>query len=77
MARATWNGVVLAETSRPVLLEGNVYFPPEDVRREYLVKTRAWSLCPWKGLARLPASRGDRKWFGGGRKRDNAESAGI
>ena len=52
MARATWNGVVLAETSRPVLLEGNVYFPPEDVRREYLVKTGAWSLCPWKGLAR-------------------------
>ena len=29
------------------------------------------------GNARLPASRGDRKWFGGGRKRDNAESAGI
>jgi uncharacterized protein (DUF427 family) len=28
MARATWNGVVLAETSRPALLEGNVYFPP-------------------------------------------------
>ncbi|HUZ25511.1 MAG TPA: DUF427 domain-containing protein [Streptosporangiaceae bacterium] len=52
MARATWNGVVLAETSRPVLLEGNVYFPPEDVRREYLARTRAWSVCPWKGLAR-------------------------
>jgi uncharacterized protein (DUF427 family) len=29
-----------------------VYFPPEDVRREYLAKTRAWSVCPWKGLAR-------------------------
>jgi hypothetical protein len=26
---------------------------------------------------RLPASRGDRKWFGDGRKRDNGESAGI
>jgi uncharacterized protein (DUF427 family) len=52
MARATWNGVVLAETSRPVLLEGNVYFPPEDVRRDYLARTRAWSLCPWKGVAR-------------------------
>jgi len=25
----------------------------------------------------LPASRGDRKWFGDGRKHDNAESAGI
>ena len=52
MARATWNGAVLAETDRPVLLEGNVYFPPEDVGHEYLVKTRAWSVCPWKGLAR-------------------------
>ncbi len=52
MARATWNGVVLAETSRPVRLEGNVYFPPEDVRHEHLARTRAWSLCPWKGLAR-------------------------
>ena len=52
MARATWNGVVLAETSRPVLLEGNVYFPPEDVRREHLATTRAWSVCPWKGVAR-------------------------
>ncbi len=52
MARATWNGVVLAETSRPVLLEGNVYFPPEDVRREHLARTRAWSVCPWKGVAR-------------------------
>ena len=52
MAHATWNGAVLAETDRPVLLEGNVYFPPEDVRREYLTRTRAWSVCPWKGLAR-------------------------
>jgi len=52
MARATWNGVVLAQTSHPVLLEGNVYFPPDDVRREHLARTRAWSLCPWKGVAR-------------------------
>jgi uncharacterized protein (DUF427 family) len=51
MARATPNGVVLAETGSPVLLEGNVYFPPGDVRHEYLVRTRAWSLCPWKGVA--------------------------
>src|SRR5260370_40000179 len=52
MTRAPWNGVVLAETSRPVLLEGNVYFPPEAVRREHLARTRAWSVCPWKGVAR-------------------------
>jgi nucleotidyltransferase-like protein len=52
VARTVWNGVVLAETTRPVLLEGNVYFPPEDVRHEHLGPTRAWSLCAWKGLAR-------------------------
>lgn len=52
MARATWNGVVLAETSQPVLLEGTVYFPPEAVHHEYLARSRAWSVCPWKGLAR-------------------------
>jgi uncharacterized protein (DUF427 family) len=64
MARAIWNGVVLAETSRPVLLEGNVYFPPQDVRQEYLVKTRAWSVCPWKGLAR---------YYGAGRRAGEQE----
>jgi uncharacterized protein (DUF427 family) len=47
-----WNGVVLAETSRPVLLERNVYFPPAGVRSEYLTRTRAWTVCPWKGVAR-------------------------
>jgi uncharacterized protein (DUF427 family) len=51
MARAIWNGVVLAQTSRPVLLEGNVYFPLDDVRHEYLARTGAGSVCPWKGLA--------------------------
>lgn len=47
MARAVWNGVVLAESDRPIELEGNVYFPPESVHAEQL------SLCPWKGVARL------------------------
>ena len=66
MTRATWNGVVLAETGHPVFLEGNVYFPPSDVREEYLVKTRAWSVCPWKGLARYYTVRA------GGQQNKNA-----
>jgi uncharacterized protein (DUF427 family) len=52
VARATWNGAVVAQTRRPVVVEGNVYFPPEDVRAEHLARTRARSVCPWKGLAR-------------------------
>lgn len=51
MLRAVWNGVVLAETERTVRLEGNHYFPPESLRREYFIQSRTKSLCPWKGLA--------------------------
>jgi uncharacterized protein (DUF427 family) len=66
IARATWNGVVLAETTRPVLLEGNIYFPPEDVRHEHLAATRHRSLCAWKGLARYYTVRA------GGQRNTNA-----
>jgi uncharacterized protein (DUF427 family) len=51
MIRATWNGVVLAETPRTKRVEGNHYFPPESVRREHLIDSPTKSLCPWKGLA--------------------------
>jgi uncharacterized protein (DUF427 family) len=52
MMRVVWNGVVLAETARTVRIEGNHYFPPESLRREYFAESRTKSLCPWKGLAR-------------------------
>jgi uncharacterized protein (DUF427 family) len=49
--RAVWNGVVLAEAERTVRVEGNHYFPPESLRREYFTESPTKSLCPWKGLA--------------------------
>jgi uncharacterized protein (DUF427 family) len=52
MRRAVWNGVVLAGALRTVRVEGNRYFPPESVHREYLVESPAKTVCPWKGLAR-------------------------
>jgi uncharacterized protein (DUF427 family) len=52
MARAVFNGVVIAESDKVVRLEGNVYFPPESVKGDHVSRTRAWSICPWKGLAR-------------------------
>lgn len=52
MLRAVHHGQVLAETPRTVRLEGNHYFPPESVRREFLVDSRTKTLCPWKGVAR-------------------------
>ncbi len=49
--RATWNGVVLAESADTVVVEGNHYFPPEAVRREYLSDSDTHTVCPWKGRA--------------------------
>ncbi|MBL8667784.1 MAG: DUF427 domain-containing protein [Rhodospirillales bacterium] len=51
MARAMWNDVVIAETDRWELVEGNVYFPPGTVKREYLRPSAHTSVCPWKGIA--------------------------
>lgn len=51
VVRAVWNGVVLAEAPRTVRLEGNHYFPPDSLRREYFVDSPTRTLCPWKGMA--------------------------
>jgi uncharacterized protein (DUF427 family) len=40
MAKAVWNGAVLAESDQTIEVEGNQYFPPDAVKREYLVETQ-------------------------------------
>ena len=52
MLRATWNGAVIAEAPKTVRLEGNHYFPPESVNREFVRASETTTICPWKGLAR-------------------------
>jgi uncharacterized protein (DUF427 family) len=51
MARATWNGAVLAESDDYEVVEGNVYFPPDAVRPEYLKPSDTHTVCWWKGTA--------------------------
>lgn len=51
MARAKWNGVVLAESDTYEYVEGNVYFPPESLNREYFRDSDFSTICPWKGKA--------------------------
>jgi uncharacterized protein (DUF427 family) len=50
--RAVWNGQVLAESDRTVKLEGNHYFPPQSLRREFFNSSSTRTTCPWKGVAR-------------------------
>jgi uncharacterized protein (DUF427 family) len=52
VTRAVWNGVVVAEATRTIVVEGNHYFPPESVRQDLLVDSPRRSLCLWKGMAR-------------------------
>jgi len=51
MAKAMWEGAVLAESGSTIEVEGNQYFPPEAIRREYFKPSETHSVCPWKGTA--------------------------
>lgn len=51
MARATWNGAVVAESDEIEVVEGNVYFPRAAVRAEYLRPSDTHTVCGWKGTA--------------------------
>ena len=43
--------MVLAESDDYQIVEGNVYFPPNSVNREYFNDSDHQTLCPWKGMA--------------------------
>jgi uncharacterized protein (DUF427 family) len=51
LAKAIWNGAVIAESDRTVMMEGNVYFPNDSVKQEYLRPSETHTVCPWKGTA--------------------------
>lgn len=51
MAKAIWNGAVLAESDTFELVEGNVYFPPESLNKEYFEESDSQTICSWKGVA--------------------------
>lgn len=51
MPKALWNGVVLAESDACQVVEGNTYFPPESLHRQWLTPSATTSHCPWKGDA--------------------------
>ena len=51
MPRAVWNGTVIAESDDTIIVEGNHYFPPDAVDREFVAESSRHSVCPWKGTA--------------------------
>lgn len=51
MPKAAWNGTVIAESDTFETVEGNVYFPPNSIRREYFKPSATHTTCGWKGEA--------------------------
>ena len=51
MPKAIWNGAVLAESDKCEVVEGNQYFPPDAINKQYFKESNTHSSCPWKGVA--------------------------
>ena len=51
MAKAIWEGAVLAESDKCVEVEGNQYFPVDAIHPEYFKPSETHTVCPWKGTA--------------------------
>jgi len=47
MAKAVWEGAVLAESDKTIEVEGNHYFPPDAIRKEYFKPSARHTVCPW------------------------------
>lgn len=52
MAKAMWNGVVIAESDDLVEVEGNQYFPMDSLNKDYFAGSSTSTHCPWKGDAK-------------------------
>lgn len=49
--KAIWNKQILAESDETIVIEGNHYFPPHAVKKEFLKTSNTVTSCFWKGLA--------------------------
>ena len=51
MHKAIWNGTVLAESDKTVVVEGNHYFPASALKMTHFKPSAKTTVCPWKGTA--------------------------
>ncbi len=51
MTKAFFKDTLIAQSDWYIEVEGNVYFPPEALNREYLKNNEKTTHCGWKGTA--------------------------
>lgn len=49
--KAVWNKETIAESDETIVVEGNHYFPPDSVNRDFLQTSETQTVCGWKGTA--------------------------
>lgn len=51
--KALWNNQVIAEADKKdlIFIEGNWYFPPSNLRKDYFKPNNSHTTCFWKGEA--------------------------
>jgi uncharacterized protein (DUF427 family) len=82
MAKATWQGSVLAESDDIVEVEGNLYFPESSLARALVRPSDTKTTCSWKGVASYydvvvgDAVNRDAVWFYPSPKPDASKVAG-
>lgn len=49
--KAIWKDQIVAEAPKEdlIYIEGNWYFPPDSVKRDFLQESTTPYTCPWKG----------------------------
>ena len=49
--QAIWNDQIIADAAKEdlIYIEGNWYFPPSSVKRDFLQDSDTPYTCPWKG----------------------------
>jgi uncharacterized protein (DUF427 family) len=50
--KAVWNNQIIADSPKEdlIYIEGNWYFPPASVKKDFLKKSDTPYTCPWKGV---------------------------
>jgi len=49
--KAIWNKEIMAESDETIVIEGNHYFPPQSIKKDFFKATDTHTKCPWKGTA--------------------------
>lgn len=49
--KAIWNNQIIAESNETIIVEGNHYFPPTSVNKDFLNSSETHTMCGWKGEA--------------------------